>query len=133
MQGGNYFPNGDGTPTSALFPFAYGLSYTTFSFSDAVVSAPSRRLDNGLNLSKTFVTVSVSVRNTGAVPGATPVMVSYEKKTRHVMRYLRMLAGFQKVWFGVMIIITDRKPSGPWHVYSRTCIIKRILLRAHHH
>ena len=30
---GDYFGNGDGTPLSPLFPFSWGLSYTTFNFS----------------------------------------------------------------------------------------------------
>lgn len=98
MKGGFYFPNGDGTPVSALFPFAFGLSYTSFEFSHVTVSAPSMPLSSGLGLAKTVLTVSVEVRNSGSVDGATAVIVSFEKKTRHVMRYMRMMAGFTKVF-----------------------------------
>ena len=38
MTGGYYFPNGDGTPMSALFPFGYGLSYTSFGVSQGSIT-----------------------------------------------------------------------------------------------
>ena len=42
--------------------------------------------------------MTVTVTNTGKVAGATPIMVAFEKKTRMVVRYLRQLAGFSKVF-----------------------------------
>ena len=99
MTSGNYFGNGDKTPLSALFPFAYGLSYTSFAFSDPTVTLDdsSTAITNGTSLANRTVTVSVTVKNTGPAAGATPVIVSYAKETRRVVRYLRMVAGFEKV------------------------------------
>ena len=81
----------------ALFPFGYGLSYTTFEFSNARINAPTTAFTNGLALSNVTATVTVNVKNSGSVGGAVPVIVSSTKLTRGVVRYMRQLAGFSKV------------------------------------
>jgi len=56
----------DATQTDPLFPFGFGLSYTTFSVADLTVSAPT-------SLAK--VTVHLNVTNTGKRSGAEVVQV----------------------------------------------------------
>ncbi|KDQ59402.1 glycoside hydrolase family 3 protein [Jaapia argillacea MUCL 33604] len=52
-----------------LFPFGFGLSYTTFSLSDLTISAPSSH-DESFS-----VEVSVTVKNTGSVAGSEAVQL----------------------------------------------------------
>lgn len=79
--------------------FGYGLSYTTFAISNATImpaSAPA--LVNGTALANVTVKVQVDVTNTGSMDASVPIMLTYAKETRLVIRYLRMLAGFTKVY-----------------------------------
>ena len=52
----------------ALYPFGYGLSYTTFRFSDVTLSQPSIGMDNQL-------VASVTVTNTGDRAGSEVVQL----------------------------------------------------------
>jgi beta-glucosidase len=49
-------------PTSPLYPFGYGLSYTTFAYSNLRLSQPAARVGE-------TVEVTVEVENTGTRPG----------------------------------------------------------------
>lgn len=73
-----------------LFPFGYGLSYTTFAFAEAKAAATP---DGGFDISTT-------VRNTGAVAGDEVAQV-YVDKPAHppagVQFADRVLAGFERV------------------------------------
>lgn len=73
-----------------LFPFGHGLSYTTFAYSNAQVSAPSFRDVDG-------VTVSVDVTNTGAVAGKEIVQIYVHDRQASLVRPLKELKGFAKV------------------------------------
>ncbi len=91
--------NGDQVPVSPLFPMGYGLSFTSFEFANAAVDAsavPPEGL-NGTLLANVTLTVTVKVSNTGKRRGATPVIVTFSKLTRGVVRYIRMIAAFTKV------------------------------------
>lgn len=77
----------------------YGLSYATFGFAHARVDTsniPAEGL-NGTGLANITLSVKVTVTNTGKAPGATPVIVTFGKLTRGVVRYVRMIAAFTKV------------------------------------
>ncbi len=73
-----------------LFPFGYGLSYTTFAFSNARVSARSFDDVDG-------VTVTVDVTNTGRVAGKEIVQVYVHDQKSALVRPEKELKGFAKV------------------------------------
>ena len=72
-----------------LFPFGYGLSYTTFEYGKA--KASSR------NMRKTLK-VEVPVSNTGSVAGAEIVQLYIADIEASVDRPVKELKGFEKVW-----------------------------------
>ena len=73
-----------------LFPFGYGLSYTTFEYSNAKVSAGKFKDVDGL-------TVTVDVTNTGDVPGKEIVQVYVHDQKSGLVRPEKELKGFAKV------------------------------------
>ncbi len=73
-----------------LFPFGYGLSYTTFSYSNASLSATSFLDTDGL-------TVSVNVTNTGKLAGKEIVQVYVHDQFSSLDRPAKELKGFAKV------------------------------------
>lgn len=74
-----------------LYPFGYGLSYTTFEFSDIALSAPTLT-QNG------SVTAVVTVTNTGKRDGAEVVQLYIRDVVGSITRPVRELKGFQKVF-----------------------------------
>ena len=75
-----------------LFPFGHGLSYTTFAFENLRLSAAE------INDTDTL-TVTVTAKNTGAVPGKTVVQLYVGKgQTDQVIRPVKELKGFDKVF-----------------------------------
>ena len=81
-----YFDEANGP----LYPFGYGLSYTTFSVSDVKMSAPTLQRDGK-------VTASVQVTNTGKREGATVIQLYLQDVTASMSRPVKMLRGFKKV------------------------------------
>ncbi len=75
---------------SPLFPFGYGLSYTTFDIGPPVLSAASIP-SNGT------VTVSVNVRNTGKVAGDEVVQLYLHELVTSVTEPTKVLRGFKRV------------------------------------
>lgn len=75
------------------FPFGYGLSYTTFRYSNLCVETPENAFDNENDLIK----VSVDVTNTGEVAGKEVVQLYVAVKDCDVMRPVKELKGFDKV------------------------------------
>jgi beta-glucosidase len=73
-----------------LYPFGYGLSYTTFSYSNLAVSAPAITLTEKL-------TVSVEVKNTGSRAGEEVVQLYVRDLVGSVTRPVRELKGFRKI------------------------------------
>ncbi len=80
------------SPTTPLFPFGHGLSYTTFTYSDFDVQAT--------NTSEP-IEVSVTVRNTGAYAGDEVVQLYCRDLIASVVRPHRMLLGFARLSLGV--------------------------------
>jgi beta-glucosidase len=80
----------DAREVPVLFPFGYGLSYTTFAYSNLKVSAGTFKDVDGL-------TVSVEVTNTGKVAGKEVVQVYVHDRVSGLERPVKELKGFAKV------------------------------------
>ena len=79
----------DGLPVP-LYPFGYGLSYTSFSISSLKVSAAQVKVGG-------TVTVTVDVKNTGSVAGDEVVQLYIHQKAGSDSRPMRELKGFERV------------------------------------
>jgi len=80
----------DKTKTEPLYPFGFGLSYTTFEYSDLQVTP--RALSGG-NL-----TVKVAVRNSGQRAGAEVVQLYLRDRVASITPSVRRLKRFAKLW-----------------------------------
>ncbi|TWB69748.1 beta-glucosidase [Nitrospirillum amazonense] len=76
--------------TDPLFPFGYGLSYTTFDVGFPRLSTPTIARDGA-------VTVSVDVKNTGKRAGDEVVQLYLHQQVASVTRPVKELKGFQRV------------------------------------
>lgn len=72
-----------------LYPFGFGLSYTTFAFDNAKADKSEYALNE-------TITVSVEVKNTGKVDGKEVVQVYASKTDSKITRAAQELKGFQK-------------------------------------
>jgi beta-glucosidase len=77
-------------PNSPQFPFGYGLSYTTFAYSDLT-------LDQQTITKEGQLTVKVSVSNTGDVDGEEVVQLYIQDIAATYARPVKELKGFEKV------------------------------------
>ena len=77
-------------PNSPKFPFGFGLSYTTFTYSDLQLSAPTITA-NGT------ITVSFTLTNSGKYTGEEVVQLYVKDPFASVVRPVKELKGFQKV------------------------------------
>lgn len=73
-----------------LFPFGFGLSYTTFEFSDLNITPDSGGL-------KETVSVSCSVRNTGKMAGSEVIQLYVKDNESSLPRPEKELKGFEKI------------------------------------
>jgi beta-glucosidase len=79
----------DGLPTP-LYPFGFGLSYTTFSFANLKVEAPQVKVGS-------TVSVTVDVTNTGQMKGDEVVQLYIHQKAGSDSRPKRSLKGFERL------------------------------------
>jgi beta-glucosidase len=77
-------------PNSPLFPFGFGLSYTTFSYSDVKLSQHSLKDDETL-------VATVDITNTGQRAGEETVQLYISDPVASVTRAVEDLRGFQKI------------------------------------
>lgn len=81
---------------SPLYPFGYGLSYTTFTYSPVTVSATKFSAAD-FNRGTAKVVVSADVKNSGSVAGDEVVQLYVSQRGRSVAQPVRELKGFQRV------------------------------------
>ncbi len=79
------------SPNTPLYPFGHGLSYTTFEYGDLVLSADTITQNDTL-------LVSATVRNTGDVAGAEVVQLYIRDLVASVVRPVKELKGFTKIY-----------------------------------
>ena len=77
-------------PTTPLYPFGFGLSYTTFSIENLKLSAEQMKIGDTL-------TVTADVTNTGKVAGDEVVQLYIHQKYGSDSRPLRELKGFERL------------------------------------
>ena len=103
-----------------LFPFGYGLSYTTFQYGKARTDKKTYRADES-------VKISFTLKNTGDTPGAETVQVYMSQKKPSVLRPVKELKGFKKVFLQAgeeqvveieipvrSLSMTSKPPIGNW-------------------
>lgn len=91
-QGKNDDPNGNGKTRvlGALYPFGYGLSYTTFEFNNLQLSATEIQ-------PQASIQISVDVKNTGDRKGDQVVQLYLKDMVSSVITYESVLRGFERV------------------------------------
>jgi beta-glucosidase len=77
-------------PITPLYPFGFGLSYTTFSITNLKVAAPQVKLGSS-------VTVTADVTNTGTRVGDEVVQLYIHQKAGSDSRPMRELKGFERL------------------------------------
>ena len=78
------------TKSTPLYPFGYGLSYTTFSFANLKLSHSEAKVGSTLE-------VSVDVSNKGNRSGDTVAQVYIHQRAGSASRPVRQLKGFQRI------------------------------------
>lgn len=77
-------------PNEPLYPFGYGLSYTTFAYSDI-------QLDKTAMTRSETITASVTVKNTGSFAGEEVVQLYIQDLYGSVVRPVKELKDFKKI------------------------------------
>ena len=97
-----------------LFPFGYGLSYTTFSIGDARVSKSTIKNDESVDL-------TIPVSNTGERDGTEIVQV-YVHKINDTDGPIKTLRGFQRVYVeaGKTSLATITLPPSAFEFYNKS-------------
>ena len=76
----------DTTNTDVLFPFGYGLSYTTFEYSNLQI-----------NLKKDEIDVKFTIKNTGDIKGKEIAQLYISQKNPKIFKAKKELKGFEKI------------------------------------
>lgn len=77
-------------PTTPLYPFGFGLSYTTFTFTNLKLAASQVKVGDSVG-------VTVDVTNTGAVTGDEVAQLYIHQKAGSDSRPMRELKGFERL------------------------------------
>jgi len=78
-------------PTTPLLPFGFGLSYTTFKYSNLKIENPEVTIPG-------MVKISAEVANTGAVAGHEVVQLYVRDVAASVTRPIKELKGFERIY-----------------------------------
>lgn len=76
--------------TGSLYPFGYGLSYTTFAYRDLEIDNPVIGIQGSVKL-------SCKVKNTGKVAGDEVVQLYLCDEVSSVTTYVKVLRGFERI------------------------------------
>ncbi len=100
-----------------LYPFGYGLSYTTFEYSNLRLSKPEIKIGSELE-------VTVDVKNTGSPAGDEVVQLYIHQRAGGASRPVRELKGFERVALASGETKTVRLKLGPdelryWNAAAR--------------
>jgi beta-glucosidase len=110
-------PNGFGNSMAegALYPFGFGLSYTTFAYSGLKVT-PAQIPANG------EVTVSCDIKNTGEREGDEVAQLYFHQETSSVTTYELNLCGFERVHLkpGETKTVSYKLPSSELEIIGRS-------------
>lgn len=77
-------------PNAPLYPFGYGMTYTSFLYSKV-------KLSNDILTETSVITVNVTVENNGSRPGTEVVQMYIQDMAGSVSRPLRELKGFRRI------------------------------------
>jgi beta-glucosidase len=80
-------------PSTPLYPFGYGLSYTTFSYGNLTLNSKTLRPNDSL-------IVTAVVKNTGSRAGEEIVQLYIHDEVASVTRPVKELKGFQRISLG---------------------------------
>ena len=85
-------PNGFGKTNvyGSLYPFGYGLSYTSFTYRNLIVSPEKQNTDGNIE-------ISVDVTNSGKCTGDEVVQLYYRQEQSSVTIYESQLRGFERI------------------------------------
>lgn len=81
----------DDIPASPLYPFGFGLSYTTFAYSNFKISKTNVAIGDD-------VEISVDVENTGEYAGDEVVQLYIRDEAASVTRPVKELKGFKRIY-----------------------------------
>ena len=106
-------------PTSPVYPFGFGLSYTTFSITELNVKPAGTA--NAFD-------VTVNVQNTGNRPGDEVVQLYVHQQSGSTSRPVRLLKGFERVTLAPKQTKTVHFPVGPeelryWDINARNWVV----------
>ena len=102
--------------SGALYPFGYGLSYTTFEYSGLKISPEKTGLND-------HIQVSCIVKNTGSKTGDEVVQLYIRDEVSSVITYTQVLRGFERITLRpgeertVQFILTSRD-LGLWDIHN---------------
>ncbi len=77
-------------PNAPLFPFGYGLSYTSFTYSEITLSKTSMKMNESIS-------ASITITNTGKYEGEEVVQLYIRDLVGSITRPVKELKGFQKI------------------------------------
>ncbi len=84
-------------PNAALFPFGFGLSYTTFSYSGVTLSRSTIPLKDTIPTAASLVVATATVTNTGKVAATEVVQCYVGNRGASLEQPVRSLQGFARV------------------------------------
>lgn len=107
---------------SPLYPFGYGLNYSSFQYSDAEISTPKSE--------KEEINITVKIKNTGFFDGEEVVQLYVVKPALHDRNPIKSLCGFKRVALKAdeskqITIIVNKTDLKAWDVVSKEYVLTK--------